>query len=295
MRNALLFRLGGLGDLLVAFPAVHLIRKRFPHARLTLVCREEYGALLQYTGVVDRVISEDSPRLLPFFSGSSLPGEEFMEWLRGFDLIVGWMQGKGNDGFGKNHFIYYQPEITESISRFFFRRTLEALGEDRSADFSFGECARLPLCPAQKKGKFVVVHPGSGSEKKCWPVQNFLEIVGRLSQKGIKGALVTGEAEERMEALIEKTALPQGWSCLRSPSLVPLAGLLQEADLYLGNDSGITHLAAACGTEGVALFREEFVSAWRPYGRVHLLSAASLEEISVDSVWETISRLLDLS
>lgn len=279
MRNALLFRLGGLGDLLVAFPAIHLIRKKFPSAGLTLVCREEYGALLQKTGVVDRLVRGDSPSLLPLFSGSIAPGNELMEWLAGFDLI---------------HFFYYQLEIPESISRFFFRKISEALGEGRSADFSFEECARLPMSPAQKKGKFVVVHPGSGSEKKCWPVWNFLEIVGRLSQKGFTGALVTGEAEKRLEPMIEEKSLPPGWSWLHSPLLMPLAGLLQEADLYLGNDSGITHLAAACGTEVVALFREELVTAWRPYGRVHLLSAGSLDEMSVDSVWESISRLFDL-
>jgi ADP-heptose:LPS heptosyltransferase len=288
MRNALLFRLGGLGDLLVAFPSVHLIRKKFPSASLTLVCREEYGALFQETGVVDRVIRGDSSRLLPLFAGSVAPGKELVEWLRGFDLIVGWTHGQRKDVFGECRLIYYQPEMPESISRFFFRKTSEALGEGQSIDFSFEECAKLPLSPAQKKGKFVVVHPGSGSEKKCWPMRNFLEIVGRLGQKGVKGALITGEAEIRMEALIKKTALPPGWSWLCSPSLISLSNLLQEADLYLGNDSGITHLAAACGTEVVALFRNEFITAWRPYGRVHLLSAASLEEISIDSVWEKI-------
>jgi heptosyltransferase-3 len=308
MRNALLFRLGGLGDLLVAFPAIHLIRKTFPSAGLTLVCREEYGLLLQETGVVDRVVRGDSPRLLPLFAGPSVPQKEMKEWLNGFDLVAGWMQEKSGGALeksvaatsisGERRFFYYPPESPDEISQFFFRQTSRALAENRPSEFSFDECAQLPPSPVLDNGpglikrergrKFVVVHPGSGSEKKCWPVQNFLEIIARLGQKGAGGVIVTGQAEERMEALIKGTSLPRRWSWLRSPSLVALSALLQEADLYLGNDSGITHLAAACGTEVVALLREDLVTAWRPYGRARLLSARSLEEISVDSVWELI-------
>jgi heptosyltransferase-3 len=315
MKNALLFRLGGLGDLLVALPAISLIRKKFPSALLTLVCREKYGALLQGAGVVNRLMRGDSLTLLPLFSNSLAPGAELAEWLRGFDLIIGWMHGERKDALEKSldaasipgevRIFYYQAESSEQISRFFFHKTLEFLRKDGSSSFTFEECAQLPPTPVQinggrrikekPEGKFIVVHPGSGSEKKCWPLYNFLEIGERLGQKEIKGALVTGEAEIRIKALIERTSLPPGWSWLHSPSLQTLSGLLREADLYLGNDSGITHLAAACGTEIVALFRKEFVPAWQPYGRVRLLCAGSLEEISVESVWKTVLGALRLS
>jgi len=305
MRSVLLFRLGGLGDLLVAYPSISLIRKKYPLAGLTLVCREEYGTFLQEKGVVNQVVRGDSPRLLPLFSEPAAPGEKLAEWLREFDLIMGWMHGERNNTLenrltsaallGKCRFFYYQPETQEQISRFFFRKTSEALGQEPSGNCTFEECARLPLDRGRQKGrKLVVVHPGSGSERKCWPAGNFLDVINRLGQKEFKGVLVTGEAEKRMEALIQKTTLPQGWVWLRSPSLSMLSGLLQEADLYLGNDSGITHLAAASGTESVALFREDLVPPWRPYGSVILLSAAKIEGISIESVWKTISGLLHL-
>ncbi len=305
MRCALLFRLGGLGDLLVSYPSISLIRKTYPLAGLTLVCREEYGAVLQEKGVVNQIIRSDSPRLLPLFSDSGAPVDNLNEWLGQFDLIMGWMHGERDNALenrltaaappGRCRFFYYQPEMPEQISRFFFRKTLESLGQDSQAGRGFEKCGLLPLDPRRAKGrKLVVVHPGSGSERKIWPLGNFLEVINRLGQKEFKGALVTGEAEKRMEALIEKTALPLGWTWLRSPSLSMLSGLLQEADLYLGNDSGITHLAAALGTESVALFRNDLVAPWRPYGRAILLSAPTLEEISIESVWKTISGLLRL-
>jgi ADP-heptose:LPS heptosyltransferase len=206
---------------------------------------------------------------------------------------------------GEVRIFYYPAQSSEQISRFFFHQTSEALIKRQPSSFTFEECAQLPPTPLKMEGgrrikekpegKFVIIHPGSGSEKKRWPLQRFLEIGERLGQKGIKGAVVTGEGELRITALIEKTSLPPGWSWLHSPSLHTLSGLLQETDLYLGNDSGITHLAAVCGTEIVALFREEFVPAWLPYGRVHLLSAGSLGEISVEAVWKTVLGALRLS
>ena len=57
MKSILLFRLGGLGDLLVAFPSIYLLRKELFPCSITLVCREEYGSLLKETGVVDNLVS----------------------------------------------------------------------------------------------------------------------------------------------------------------------------------------------------------------------------------------------
>ncbi|MEE9390528.1 MAG: glycosyltransferase family 9 protein, partial [Candidatus Aminicenantaceae bacterium] len=188
------------------------------------------------------------------------------------------------------------------ISKFFFDKTAEFL--NRSEVLCFDECSILPLSSEQKQDglgllengdlkereKIVVVHPGSGSMEKCWPLHNFIKIIIQLSQKGIRGVLVTGMAEERMENIIEEARLPEDWTWLRNPPLLRLAGLLQSADLYFGNDSGVTHLAAACGTKVVALFRDDLVDKWKPYGRVSALSGESISEIKFDTVWEAVTQ-----
>jgi heptosyltransferase-3 len=147
----------------------------------------------------------------------------------------------------------------------------------------------------EKKAR-AIVHPGSGSENKRWPLAHFIEIVGRLGERGVGGALVTGEAEEGMAADVGEAALPPSWAWVRKPGLGTLARLLSEAALYVGNDSGVTHLAAACGAEVVAIFRREFASIWRPLGRVHLHVAVSPGEIDPESVWKTVvTRLPNFS
>jgi heptosyltransferase-3 len=294
MKKALLVRFGGLGDLLVALPSIQLIRGKYPDARLTLACRQEYGALLRERGVVDEVAAEDSRLLTPLFLGKLEEGATLSDWLGSFDLIMGWTHGRK----GPDHFIHADPTEPGQLSRQFFRKTSEALGESSAP--SIDEWARLPIGRLKKAEAAartvggqgtkpnVVVHPGSGSESKRWPLSNFLRIIAGLAERAIAGVIVTGEAEERMEAELEKTVLPKNWTWLRRPGLSTLAVLLGEAALYLGNDSGVTHLAAACGTAVIALFRRDLVTSWEPLGRVHLHIAGSLDEISFESVWKTV-------
>lgn len=316
MINALLFRLGGLGDLLIALPSIQLLRKKYPAAKLTLVCRKTYGQLLEEAGIINNVIEADSRRLLPLFSGGHGPAAEPARWLGEFDSIIGWFSEKKESALEKNlglicpgawTFFHYDALSCQPMSRFFFQKTLEAWRKERQEPLSFEECRLLRLSSTGTAGalrkkrdkeiavKFVVVHPGSGSEQKCWPIDNFLEVIERLGRKKVSGVIVTGEAEERLRIILKETSLPGGWSWVHLPSLAALSKLLLEADLYLGNDSGVTHLAAACGAEVLSLFRKDRAIAWRPHGRVHLLAAESVGNMDSDYVWEKISSLLHLS
>jgi lipopolysaccharide heptosyltransferase III len=312
MKNVLLIRFGGLGDLLVALPSIRLLRGKFPDARLTLACRKQYGELLLDAGVVDEIISEDSPELLPLFDDRPKAETVLPSRLESFDRIVVWTHGgsglltKGGIAAdvrsGRFHFLKADPRGSIQLSRQFFRKTAEIIGE--SGALSIDDWAGLPpdraartdasgsIIKGEEVRRAVVVHPGSGSESKCWSLENFLEIIRRLGERGIAGWMVTGEAEERMEAALESSALPQGWASMRQPLLAQLASLLSETGLYLGNDSGVTHLAAARGAEVVALFRQDLVAAWEPLGRVHIHIARSLNEIRLESVWETLRRRL---
>ena len=316
MRSALLFRLGGLGDLLVCLPSIQLIRWSFPSSSLTLVCREEYGALLREAGAVDRIIPQDGRLILPLFAGPVLPGSPEARWLSEFDLVVGWMQGRSRSelenalleaGLKNIHFLRDGPGRSAPLSRFFFDQTSVLLGDHRKELPSFEECSFLgggkarveevSVLQAEKGertgGIRAVAHPGSGSERKCWPWPRFLEIIRRLADRGAGGFLITGEAEVRLKGTIRETSLPLGWTWLHKPPLTKLRTIFHEAALYLGNDSGITHLAAASGTEVIALFLKENEEDWRPFGHSHVLAADSLKDIDIDFVWKKIASLLN--
>lgn len=313
-KNLLLFRLGGLGDLLVSFPSIYLLRKKFSSCSISLVCRKDYGLILKETEVVDKLISEDEGRLAPLFAGVSSVESELSQWLHKFDFIIGWMKKKSrlllekyllSSGIRNFRFFGHEKENREEISKFFFNRTGEIFDKQNSIP-SFDQCFLLPLNSCQKEDglkllgpkvfwagkRIVVIHPGSGSRQKCWPLDNFLGLIHRLNLKDLRGVLVTGRAETWLEDELKDSDWPQNWVWLQNPALLKLAGLLSESSFYVGNDSGISHLAAASGTKVLALFRQDSEQLWKPAGRVTTISANSLAEIKLKHVWAKVKEWL---
>jgi len=136
--------------------------------------------------------------------------------------------------------------------------------------------------------KTVVLAPGAGAEDKCWPIERFAELAERLGAEA-DVVFVVGPAEvERWGAeVIDRLAGRS--STLSSPPLALLAGLLGACDGFVGNDSGVGHLAAAVGAPMVALFGPTRPEHFRPIGpAVKVLAAESLDAIAVLTVLEAL-------
>lgn len=110
---------------------------------------------------------------------------------------------------------------------------------------------------------FLAVHPGSGSSRKNWPQEAYALLVTRLSA-GHPWLLVRGPAEAGQKSPLE--GLP-GAVPLTDWPLRHLGALLRHAALFVGNDSGVSHLAAAWGAPVLALFGPTDPSLWAPVGR----------------------------
>ncbi|MCY3023492.1 MAG: glycosyltransferase family 9 protein [Planctomycetota bacterium] len=127
---------------------------------------------------------------------------------------------------------------------------------------------------APPAGGFVAVHPGSGGRAKCWPAGRFAEVAGRAAVQGLRPLVFFGPADDAVREEFE-AAMPAGlqWESAVSRPLREVLALLSCARCFLGNDSGMTHLAArACPT--VALFGPTDPRAWAPLGqRVRVLRA----------------------
>lgn len=301
MKSILLFRLGGLGDLLVALPSANLLRRAFPGAALNLVGRRIYGELLLESRVVDAVFSADDSAWSPFLGGAeSVPGGA-RPGLAGYDLVVGLFQQAGTAPFfgGRRESspairaVRFESASGLSVSRYFFDRTAEFVRGVGAEIAPFETCALLPF-PAdavpRRRSRSAVIHPGSGSPRKCWPLERFLSVMNVLQSAGWTGVLVTGEAEERMEADLRNTVFPPGWRWIARPPLAELSRLLRLCAAYLGNDSGVTHLAASCGADVVAIFRKEFVQSWSPFGRTLVLNEDDVNKIPERDVLAALTR-----
>jgi ADP-heptose:LPS heptosyltransferase len=133
---------------------------------------------------------------------------------------------------------------------------------------------------------FVVCHPGSGSPTKNWPADRFAHLVHELERDTDSEVLfVEGPADEET-ALLVRQAIESESKWLMHPPLGELLGLLSLAALYIGNDSGITHLAGAAGCPVLAVFGPTRPELWGPIGeKVRTLGGSSeLSKLSIENV-----------
>ncbi len=300
----LVVRLGGLGDVLVSLPSLAYLRRCYQGRSFTLICREDVGLLLREAGLAENIWSPDASFLSGLF-GESGEDSILLSRLGRFEAAWGWMTGKRGAELRRSLARAGIPTVRIidppdghcriPIHEFYLQETVSAAGARRSRLAGIKQDTdlfRLRFPDAESGSREAVpsafIHPGSGGRRKCWPLERFLEIARRLAEEGWKGRLITGEAEDWLEPELASRPLPDRWSWMRRPPLVPLAKTFGRGGLYLGNDSGITHLAAACGLRGLAVFKAENIPLWTPFGRIEILGASDRFSIRTEDVWNKI-------
>jgi heptosyltransferase-3 len=267
----LIIRPGAIGDFIVAMPAMESLRAGY---------LEVWAASpnLPLAGFADgaRAIASTGIDLV----GITEPPGGLIERLRGFDSIVSW--------YGAN-----RPEFRELVGSLGLRfQFLDALPPAdcrmHAADFYLRQVAglaskladpmpRIPVPTCPRAG--AILHPFSGSARKNWPLERFRELARSLAEV-LPVEWCAGPEEE----------LP---GAIRIQNLYDLACRLAGAAVYIGNDSGIAHLAAAVGTPVVALFGPSDPRVWAPRGeRVRVVAAADLAAISVTDVGAAVASLI---
>jgi len=119
---------------------------------------------------------------------------------------------------------------------------------------------RLAVTPERIAGRLIVLHPGAGGRRKCWPSDRFAALARLLEAEGFATAIALGPAEQDLAPAFAGLRLIRDWPLSR------IAALLAAATAYVGNDSGVSHLAARlCPT--LALFGPTNPAVWAPIGR----------------------------
>lgn len=302
----LVIRGGAIGDFILTLPALAAIRAAFPRSEITVLGYPRIAELALLAGLADGLRAIESRGFALFFNpktGPSLPEPE-SAFFAGFDLIISYLYDP--DRFfetnvrrvSKAQFIAgpHRPDETLAVhATDAFLKPLERL-----AVFDADPVPRVKVHPGHERlrgdGRLVVaVHPGSGSATKNWPEARWGEFLRRLATEADWGLLlIAGEAEaERAEKL---SALWPGDRLERAINepLIDVAARLAGAKAFVGHDSGITHLAAAVGLPGLALWGPTKQEVWHPCGgsiRV-LEDAGGLEGIDVDRVLVELRDLL---
>ncbi len=305
----LILRGGAIGDFIVTLPALQMIRDRWPEAYIELIGYPHVARLALQNGLVNEVRSLDQAGIAAFFGRKPSFSAEQVEHIRSFDLIFTWLHdlnGAVQDNLllaGARHVVYGSPLIPDGVPAVeHLVRPLESL-----ALYTQQPCPRLVLdADVRAAGQKVVqqrvgrqrawaIHPSSGSPRKNWPLRHFRELADRLTRdRDVVPLYILGEADASIQEELSRDVPPK--QLVTGQSLTELAALLSACDGYVGNDSGITHLAAAVMQRPViALFGPSDARQWAPRGAaVNLLQAESgdLADLSPDHVWATLQAAL---
>jgi ADP-heptose:LPS heptosyltransferase len=253
--RTLVVHTGAIGDFLLACPALAELAR---DAAVELAGNRARLELAVAAGIARTAHDLDA---IEFHTVFSQPSAKLRKFIRPFDRIIVWMRDP--DGSLRRGL------ETCSARRVDVFPGLPDAHWSRHASEYYAECLglselpplRLAIAPAGTPLD-VVIHPGSGSPTKNWPLENFREVADAFVAQGRRVTWCAGPAEEERGGLS-----PLHDDDLRGLSLVELARRLGTARLYLGNDSGITHLAAALGVPTLAVFGPTDPRIWGPRGR----------------------------
>jgi ADP-heptose:LPS heptosyltransferase len=113
----------------------------------------------------------------------------------------------------------------------------------------------------------VVLHPGANDPRRRWPVERLAVVGGELARKGARLAVVGTAADQRLVGQLLASLDGNAADLAGRLGLGGLAGLLEQATLLVGNDSGPRHLAAAVGTATVAVYWGVHLGSYGPLYR----------------------------
>ena len=299
----LVLRGGAIGDFIVTLPVLQALRAQWPTAHVEIWGYPHIAELAVAGGWAQSVVSLDRAEMARFFVPEPSFTDAQVAAVRSFDLVFNYLHdpvGQVRSNLllaGAKQVLSGSPIVKRGHAVPFLLEPLQALaiyetdlvpeldlsGEARAA-------ARNRLRAEGLKQRPVAVHPGSGGAAKKWPADRFLEIARRLRGRGREVVAILGEAD-RAEAVLLAREMPE-LPVLANLPLVELAAALSECGAFLGNDSGITHLAAAVGLPVVALFGPSDAETWAPRGRgdIRILRApeGELERLEVAAVWAAL-------
>ena len=282
-QRILAIRAGSLGDTILTFPAIAALAA--PGNRVELLGTLPYTELAKTPGLAHDVHSIDRARFRAFFDARAEDSELFA-FLEAFDFIVAWARLPllgVKAGRMQLPYVETSPNPPEAVhASDHLMASVRELGFHTPVappELRFGDpdalLDRYGLTPAS----FVALHPSSGSPKKNWPSDWFAAFARCARAAGQDLLWIQGEADRDVVSSLVR-AVP-GPVATELP-LRDLATLLAASAAFIGNDSGVSHLAAAAGAPTVALFLSTDPRQWAPRGRlVRVVEAGA----SPEAVW----------
>ena len=275
MNRILVIRGGAIGDFILTLPALKALRDAYPDAHIEVLGYKHIAALAegQYANAVRSI--EYGP-LSSFFARNATLANGLVDYFGSFHLVISYL---------------YDPDqiFNANLRRCGVKRIVEGPAKISDAGHASQQLAapieeigipvtnlRPRIVPSDADRQFasdflkdlkrpvIVIHPGSGSERKNWQLENWIELGHDLTGQN-RLVVVSGEADDQRTSRLKREWGDRGVQFAENLPLRQLAAVLEQS-IFVGHDSGISHLAAAAGARCVLLFGPTDPKVWAPAG-----------------------------
>ena len=304
-----MIRGGAIGDFILTLPALKALRDARPQAHIEILGYKHIAVLAENRFYAQAVHSIEYGPLARFFARDSELPPELADYFASFDLVVSYLYDPDRifetnlRRCGVENLICGPAKIVENPGHAAWQlaRPIEELGinvvdlaerifpsiEDREFAREFLASVPQPI---------IAIHPGSGSHEKNWSLENWISLFSSDSRFAeLQGLVViSGEADEAQTDQLECEWKNRDVHFARNLPLPSLAAVFEHA-IFIGHDSGISHLAAAAGANCILLFGPTNPDIWAPKNEnVRVLRAPSgkLDDLQIETVEAALAAAL---
>ena len=302
INRILIIRPCAIGDFVQTLPALKVLRVAFPEAYIEISGNLSTIAIGKNSHYADSISRFDSPEMSYLFRKDGDSPQSLIDHVGSFNLVIVYLNDDENllsaniTSLGVDNVITFDPRpfnklqmdesrhyekqpVTPHIIDHLLKPVL-SLGItensiDKKSRIYISEEERIRAksfldksCAYNNCGKkLVAIHPGSGSRKKNWPLQQFIEIAKYLlNSYDIKLLILSGPADELIMPVMRESLKREDVIFVESMQLESLVAVMEQADLYIGNDGGISHVTAAVGVQSLLIYGPTDPDIWAPRG-----------------------------
>ncbi len=303
--NIVVIRQGAIGDSLLSFPVLAALRARSRDPHITFIGNPNTLQLAKTWGIAEEVFNYEDRQWDEVFSSEGIQSANLRDLFQQTDFVICWATDRG--GVVKPNLLRAGvKEViigpwcgTEDATKHMVEYLTEPLGlqvnvREYVVSTTGWSNGFRPYNPP------IAIHPGSMATVRCWPIASFAAVINKLLRLNYPVLLLLGPSEDRLlKELGKHLSRPRQaemLSVLQKAPMLEVAQRLQQCRFYLGNDSGIGHLAGMLGIPTLILFGPTSPSAMSPVvmhpvgPHVEVIQEKPLKRLSPDRVLERMLR-----
>jgi len=289
VRKLLVIRLRSIGDTVLTTPSLIALRRFLPHTSIDILLEDWVAPVLDGSPLVDRVIS------IPRHSNAARARIARDLHRTGYDVVYNLHGGttatflarasgaRQRVGYAHYQYARLHNHVAPSPQEIWSRPTLHSAEQQLAligwTGVPVSDRPATQLAVTEKAARSIaaklaaheidrepvaLIHPAAAFETKQWPAENFARVIDEVAARGLTPVGIVAPKEKQvLDSVVQQSsARVIGLTDLSLPEVTALAA---RAQLFVGNDSGIAHMAAAVNTPCVVVFGSSNVAHWRPW------------------------------